>query len=68
MLVRFIKSGPVRFGSASIHGLPGQIADMDGDDLQLAIADGMVELAQDPLDHDADGRKGGSRPRKVKAG
>ena len=68
MLVRFIKSGPVRHGPASIHGLPGQIADLDGDDLQAAIEAGMVEMINpDPLDHDENGRKGGSKPRKAKA-
>lgn len=47
MLVRFIKGGPVKFGPATIHGLPGQIADMDGDDLETAIAAGMVEAIGD---------------------
>lgn len=46
MLVRFILSGPVKFGPATIHGLPGQIADMDGEDLKAAIAAGMVELIE----------------------
>jgi len=74
MLVRFIKSGPVKFGPASIHGLQGQIADMDGDDLTAALKSGAVEVIEPahsspapcaPLDHDGDGRKGGSRKRKA---
>lgn len=68
MLVRFIKSGPVRFGPGSIHGLPGQIADLEGEDLQVAVEAGMVEMINpDPLDHDENGRKGGSKPRKARA-
>lgn len=47
MLVRFLKSGPVKFGPGTIHGLPGQIADMDGDDLETAIAAGTVEAIGD---------------------
>lgn len=46
MLVRFLKSGPVKFGPASIHGLQGQLADMDGDDLAAAVASGVVELVE----------------------
>jgi len=46
MLVRFLKSGPVKFGPATIHGLPGQIADMDGDDLTQALEAGMVEAVE----------------------
>lgn len=72
MLVRFLQSGPVKFGPATIHGLQGQLADMNGEDLAAAVASGMVEAVEsapakakgDPLDHDGDGRKGGSRPRR----
>lgn len=46
MLVRFLKSGPVKFGPGTIHGFPAQIADMDGDDLQAALASGAVELIE----------------------
>jgi hypothetical protein len=59
MLVRFIKGGPVRFGPATIHGLPGHIADMEGDDLKEAVASGMVE----PLP-DFDSQKRSVKPRK----
>lgn len=74
MLVRFLKSGPVKFGPGTIHGFPAQIADMEGDDLTAALESGAVEVIEpaqsspaprDPLDHDGDGRKGGSRKRKA---
>lgn len=45
MLVRFLKSGPVKAGPVILHGLPGQIADIDGEDLAAAIEAGMVEKA-----------------------
>ena len=48
MLVRFLKSGPVKFGPATIHGMPGQLADMDGDDLAAAVASGAVEPVEAP--------------------
>ena len=59
MLVRFVRSGPVRFGPATIHGLPGHIADMDGDYLKAALAAEMVELIAAP-----DSPKGSAKQRK----
>lgn len=44
MLVRFIRSGPVKAGPAILHGLPGQIAALDGEDLDAAIAAEMVVI------------------------
>lgn len=46
MLVRFIRSGPVQAGPVSIHGLPGQIADLSGTDLETATKDGMVQAVK----------------------
>lgn len=43
MLVRFLKSGPIKAGPALIHGLQGQFADIDGADLDAALSSGMVE-------------------------
>lgn len=43
MLVRFLKSGPIKAGPALIHGLQGQLADIDGADLEAALSSGMVE-------------------------
>lgn len=43
MLVRFKRAGPVKAGPLSIHGLEGQIAALDGDDLTAALTAGMVE-------------------------
>lgn len=65
MLVRFIQSGPVKAGPVTLHGLPGQIADLDGADLSAAVEAGVVEvMALHPLDHYQDGRKSLSKPRK----
>jgi hypothetical protein len=46
MLVRFLKSGPVKAGPGRIHGLPGQLADLSDSDLESALADGAVEIAE----------------------
>jgi len=39
----------------------------DEEEAEIALSDGWSVGKPDPLDHDGDGKKGGSRPRKPKA-
>ena len=39
----------------------------DEEEAEIALADGWSVGKPDPLDHDGDGKKGGSRPRKAKS-
>lgn len=39
----------------------------DQEEAEIALDDGWSIGKPDPLDHDGDGKKGGSRPRKAKA-
>lgn len=59
MLVRFITAGPVKSGPGTIHGFPGQLADLSGADLESALKSGAVEPAEEqPAAKPAKAKKG----------